>query len=63
MGAAGIVSAARAEELAGEARRAEEGVRAARGRKREAEADVKRLHHRGKQLEVGVLCVLSPPLS
>ena len=48
-----MVSAGRAEELAGEARRAEDAVRAARAKKKDAEGNVKRLHNRGKQLQVG----------
>lgn len=46
------MSAGRAEELAGEARRMEEAVRAARAKKKDAEGTVKRLHARGKQLQV-----------
>lgn len=57
-GGAGIVSAGRTEELAGEARRAEEAVRAARLKKKDADGDVKRLHARGKQLQVGVVVYL-----
>ncbi|CAN0095057.1 unnamed protein product, partial [Laminaria digitata] len=50
-GGVGIVSAARAEELAAEARRAEGVVRTARLEKKEAEGKVKKLEARGKHLQ------------
>ncbi|CAM9576403.1 unnamed protein product [Ectocarpus sp. 12 AP-2014] len=50
-GGAGIVSAARAEELAVEARRAEDAVKAARLKKKDAEECLKKLHARSKQLQ------------
>lgn len=51
------MSAGRAEELAAEARRAEEAVKAARAKKKEADGTVKRLHARGKQLQVGCFTI------
>ena len=51
-GAVGIVSAARAAELAVEARRAEGAVRQARLEKKDAEGRVKELETRGKHLQV-----------
>lgn len=51
-GGAGIVSAAQAEQLVGFARGAEDAVRAARLKKKDAEANVKRLHARTKELQV-----------
>ena len=51
-GGVGVVSAARAEELAADARKAEGAVRAARLEKKEAEGKVKKLEARGKHLQV-----------
>lgn len=51
-GGAGIVSAAQAEQLFGLARAAEDTVKAARQRKKDAESNVKRLHARAKELQV-----------